>query len=309
MLAEGVDGINLSSAMAGRSVGARIGPYAQTSRGPRRRPAQEEPFHLGSVMVVSKQAVSPHERGEGGGLRQQARSLPRGSQYRRWCDLPAQAGCANNGVERPRSKAGSQGMDMVESASTAALRARRERAAWVAERILPYEPRIRAWLSRWPISPEDADELLQDAYCRIALLPSLDHIDRPRAYFFSIVRNLLARRHRRQPIVSFELIAEIDAFHDHASEDFEDKASDRLLYEKIIGLIDRLPPKCRRIVRLRKIEDWSQKDIAAHLQISEKTVECQIRLGLKAIREAWDREEAQARSKSSGRLQAGAKVR
>ncbi|MDO6414628.1 sigma-70 family RNA polymerase sigma factor [Sphingomonas sp. BIUV-7] len=198
---------------------------------------------------------------------------------------------------------------MNECASVRALQARQKRAAWVADQIVPYEPRMRAWLSRWRVSPEDADELLQDAYCRIALLESLDHIDRPVPYFFSIVRNLLARRHRRQRIVSFELIAEVDAFQDHPSHDIEDQTSDRLVYEKIIALIDRLPPKCRQIIRLRKLEDWPQKQIAAHLQISEKTVECQIRLGLRAIREAWDKQEAQARNRSDGRFQAGAKIR
>ncbi|RZF65524.1 sigma-70 family RNA polymerase sigma factor [Sphingomonas populi] len=174
---------------------------------------------------------------------------------------------------------------------------------------MPYEPRIRAWLRRWQVSPEDSDELLQDAYCRIALLESVDHIDRPVAYFFSIVRNLLARRHRRQRIVSLELIAEVDAFQDSPALGLEDQMSDRLIYEKIIALIDALPNRCREIVRLRKLEDWPQKRIAAHLQISEKTVEAQIRIGLRAIREAWDKRDAETWSRSDDRHQAGAKVR
>jgi RNA polymerase sigma factor (sigma-70 family) len=190
-----------------------------------------------------------------------------------------------------------------------ALQARQKRAAWVGENIVPYEPRIRAWLRRWHVSPEDTDELLQDAYCRIALLESVEHIDRPLSYFFSIVRNFLARRHRRQRIVSFELIAEVDAFQDSPAHGLEDQMSDRLIYQKILGLIDELPPRCREIVRLRKLEDWPQKRIAEHLRISEKTVEAQIRLGLKAIREAWDRHEAQTRIRSVGQYQAGATVR
>jgi RNA polymerase sigma-70 factor (ECF subfamily) len=189
------------------------------------------------------------------------------------------------------------------------LQARQKRAVWVAHHIVPYEPRMRAWLGRWNVSPEDAEELLQDAYCKIALLETLDHIDRPVPYFFSIVRNLLARRHRRQRVISFELIAEVDAFQDSPDMAFEDRASDRLVYEKIVALIDQLPPRCRHIVRLRKLEDWSQKEIAAHLRISEKTVECQIRLGLRAIRDAWNRQEAQAKSMSNRRSQAGAQTR
>jgi RNA polymerase sigma-70 factor (ECF subfamily) len=198
---------------------------------------------------------------------------------------------------------------MTDDLSFSALRARQKKAAWVAEHIVPYEPRVRAWLRRWHVSPEDADEILQDSYCRIALLESIDHIDRPIAYFFSIVRNLLARRHRRQRIVSLELIAEVDAFQDSPDRALEDQMSDRLMYEKIIGLIDALPPRCREIVRLRKLEDWPQKRIAAHLRISEKTVEAQIRIGLRAIREAWDKHEARTRIWSDRPYQAGARVR
>jgi RNA polymerase sigma-70 factor (ECF subfamily) len=182
---------------------------------------------------------------------------------------------------------------------------RQKRAVWVAAHILPNEARVRRWLHRWPISREDVDELLQDAYCRISLLDSVEHIDRPFAYFFSIVRNLLARSHRRQRVISLELIAEVEAYNDYANT-VEEQASDRLVYEKIVSLIGQLPPRCRQIIRLRKLDDWSHKQIAAHLGISEKTVECQVRLGIRAIRDAWERQEAQSIERSDRDSKAGA---
>jgi len=156
------------------------------------------------------------------------------------------------------------------------------------------------------VSPEDADELLQEAYCRIAMLDRTDHIDRPSAYFFSIVRNLLARRHRRQRVVSLELMAEIDAFEDGPANTFEEELSDRLLFDRIVELIDRLPARCREVVRLRKLEDWSHRQIATHLGISEKTVESQVRLGLRAVRRMWDEQEASAMGRLRARLETGA---
>lgn len=167
--------------------------------------------------------------------------------------------------------------------------ARETRALWVAEHIIPYEADMRRWLNRWHVSQDMKNELLQDAYCQIAALETVDHIDRPIAYFYSIVRNRLARQMRRRQVVPFDLIAEVEAFRDHHPLSVEDNASDRLAYEKILAIIEHLPNRCREIIQLRQIEGWSHKEIARHLGISEKTVENQVTIGLKAIRVMWDR--------------------
>jgi RNA polymerase sigma-70 factor (ECF subfamily) len=50
-------------------------------------------------------------------------------------------------------------------------------------------------------------------------------------------------------------------------------------------------------VELRKIEGWSQKEIADHLGMSEKAVEKQVWTGVRAIRDAWLRAEVQSESR------------
>ncbi|WP_303541925.1 RNA polymerase sigma factor [Sphingomonas natans] len=134
---------------------------------------------------------------------------------------------------------------------------------------------------------EDSDEIIQDAYCRIATLETVAHIDDPRAYFFSIIRNLTIRRLRRERVVELQTIAEIDACHDVHQSSPERQAADRQDYQRLLALIRALPPKCRQVVELRKLEGWSQREIAQHFGISEKTVEKQIWLGLKAVRLGW----------------------
>lgn len=173
---------------------------------------------------------------------------------------------------------------------TSATASRIARARWVSIHIIPCERQVRAWLARWGVKHDDGDEIIQDAYCRIAMLDSVSHIDDPRAYFFSIVRNLVIRRLRRENIVQIETIAEIDACHDLHEPSPERQAADRQEYERLIGLIRALPIKCRQILELRKIEGWSQRRIAEHLGISEKTVEKQLWLGMKAVRLGWSRE-------------------
>ncbi len=161
-------------------------------------------------------------------------------------------------------------------------------ARWVAVEILPHERRVRAWLQRSRLSPQDAEELIQEAYCRIAMLEGVDHIDAPDAYFFSIVRNLLLRRLKRQRIVLFETIAEIESYQDDRPSP-EQVIGGKLAYEKVLGMIGDLPERCRRIVQLRKIDGWSQREVAEHLGTTEKAVEKQVWLGVRLIREAWRR--------------------
>lgn len=164
-------------------------------------------------------------------------------------------------------------------------------AKWVAQEIIPHEAKIRAWLGRSRVVAHDADELIQEAYCRIAMLVSVDHIEVPSAYFFSITRNLLLRRLKRQQIVQLEAIAEIEALRDDVSASPEDQVAAKLAYEKLLRFMTELPAKSSRVVELRKIRGWSQKEIAADLGLSEKAVEKQIWLAVQAIREMWGRAE------------------
>lgn len=166
-------------------------------------------------------------------------------------------------------------------------------AKWVAREVLPHEHRVRQWLRRSGTMAEDADEIIQEAYCRLAMLEDVDHIDNAYAYFFSVVRNLLVRRLKRQRIVPIEVIAEVDALHDDRPSP-EQLVAGRMAYARVLDMIGRLPERCRRIVQLRKIDGWSQRQIAEHLGTTEKAVEKQVWLGVRALREAWSRAEQDA---------------
>lgn len=148
------------------------------------------------------------------------------------------------------------------------------------------------------MSPEDIDEILQEAYCRLATLDSVAHIASPDSYFFSTARNLLARRLRRQRIVPMDALIQVDAYQDDGPSP-EASAVSKMAYRTMLALIDRLPERCGVIVRLRKIEGWSQKEIAAHLGTTEKAVEKQVWLGIRLLREAWCRAEGDAEERLS----------
>lgn len=170
---------------------------------------------------------------------------------------------------------------------------RHERAAWVANEILPHEPKVRAWLRRARTSPEDIDEIIQEAYCRLATLDTVAHIGSPISYFLSTARNLLARRLRRQRIVPMEALVQVDSYQDDGPSP-EELAIAKMAHRTMLALIDDLPERCAKIVRLRKIEGLSQKQIAAQLGTTEKAIEKQVWLGVRLLREAWARAEVDA---------------
>lgn len=62
----------------------------------------------------------------------------------------------------------------------------------------------------------------------------------------------------------------------------------RFSYEEFVQQLDEalgeLPPAQARILRLSRLEDMSNKDIASHLGLSEQTVKNQLSLGLRSLR-------------------------
>src|SRR5690606_24937402 len=58
-------------------------------------------------------------------------------------------------------------------------------AAWAAEKILPHEAEVRNWLLRHWRTTVDVDDVVQEAYCRISELDSVEHIRNGRSYFFT----------------------------------------------------------------------------------------------------------------------------
>tara|TARA_R110000868_G_scaffold13102_9_gene61708 strand:+ start:13570 stop:14118 length:549 start_codon:yes stop_codon:yes gene_type:complete len=57
--------------------------------------------------------------------------------------------------------------------------------------------------------------------------------------------------------------------------------------KKLKLVIDELPPKCREILLLNKRDGLKYKEIALRMNISEKTVESQMRIAFKKIREEF----------------------
>jgi RNA polymerase sigma factor (sigma-70 family) len=161
---------------------------------------------------------------------------------------------------------------------------RRELIAWVGAQVLPHEADVRAWLRRTGAAGDEVDDIVQDAYCRIAALPSVAHIINGRAYFFRAVRNIAIERARRAKVVRLDWLTEIELANvvDH------EPTAERILLgrqelKRVERIIEALPDRCREIFRLRRIQGVSQKEIARRLNVTENVVETQATRALQLI--------------------------
>ena len=83
-----------------------------------------------------------------------------------------------------------------------------ERARWLAANMLPLEPQLRGWLRRVIPSGLEVDDLIQEAYAKLANLATVSNITQPKAYVYQIVKRLISEHIRRANVVSIEAVAE-----------------------------------------------------------------------------------------------------
>jgi RNA polymerase sigma factor (sigma-70 family) len=130
-----------------------------------------------------------------------------------------------------------------------------------------------------------AEDLVQETYLRVIQQDSVEEIANLPAYLFRIASNLLID-HGRQATAAAQ------GHHEPLEDDLmcPKPLPDRLAetsqeLELLNRLVAELPPRCRRIFLMHKVQHLSHVEIAAQLDISPRTVETQIGKALKILRD------------------------
>ena len=181
----------------------------------------------------------------------------------------------------------------------------RDRHDWFKEVILPEEPALLARLRRMLPSLDDAEEIAAETLARAYAATDYRRITAGRAYLFQIARNLLIDAARRDKIVSFDLVADLDLLQADTGLEACLQARDELRH--LQAAIDTLPIQCRRAFVLRRVYGHSVGEVAELMSLSVSTVEKHLTKAVTRVMQATrDREEPGGQRSRTTRAGTGA---
>ncbi len=143
---------------------------------------------------------------------------------------------------------------------------------------------LTRYVDRILASPDDTQEVLQEAYLKVYLAISKSDRDEnyPVALLYTTARNIAISRLRHQSVVLKSVGAVAIAEQLRAErETVEQQVSANERRRSLLLVVNGLPPKCRDVFVLRWIHGMSQRDIAEKIGISVSTVEKHLAKGLR----------------------------
>ena len=144
---------------------------------------------------------------------------------------------------------------------------------------LEFESVLRACLYRYARNVSDVEELLQETYARLLTAGSSNEpeVRSVRAFSLTVARNVAFDWLRHKQVVPIELVADMEAMDILDERDQIDQiVNSHQELMMLIKAVQQLPERCRQVFTLRKVYGYSQKEIAARMNITENTVEQQL---------------------------------
>lgn len=152
-----------------------------------------------------------------------------------------------------------------------------DRAIWLSRNVLPHEPALRHWLSRWKIVTLDLDDIVQETYAILASRASVAEIRNPRAYVFQTARSVVLMHVRHAKVVSIRSVEDLERLDPIADDPSpEQQISDREQLHRLAEALGQLPEQGRWAVYLRFVDGLSQREIGDRLGISENAAQKQV---------------------------------
>jgi RNA polymerase sigma-70 factor (ECF subfamily) len=139
----------------------------------------------------------------------------------------------------------------------------------------------------WP-RRDEVHDLRQEIYIRVYEAAAKSFPTSPKSFLFTTARHLMTDRVRRSRIVSIEAVGDFDALNVMVDEVSPERRIDgRQELKRLAQALNLLPPKCREVVWLRRVDEIPQKEVAQRLGISERTVESHILKGMRLLADAF----------------------
>lgn len=168
--------------------------------------------------------------------------------------------------------------------------------AWFVREVLPLEAILMHFLRHNWRDQSDIEDLLHDVYVKVYDAALKQIPEKGKAFVFATTRNLLVDRVRGSSIVPIEAVADLEALNaaiETPGVDRDVVAREEL--GRIRDAIDRLPPHCRDVVVLRRIEGLTRGETAARLGIAPITVSAYLTEAMNLLADLFYGEPANSR--------------
>jgi RNA polymerase sigma factor (sigma-70 family) len=145
--------------------------------------------------------------------------------------------------------------------------------AWFVREVLPLEAMLMHFLQKNWRNRSDLEDFRQDVYEHVLKAADIEIPERARPFLFSVARNLLISRLRKESIVPIEIVSDLDVLGIAADEPGPDRnVFARDVLRRLQAALDHLPPRCREAIILKRVEGLSQREIAQRMGIGEQVV-------------------------------------
>ncbi len=143
---------------------------------------------------------------------------------------------------------------------------------------------IRAQIAaKYRRSPQEADDIVQDAFHNILRADNVEALENPKAYLYKTASNLALNRLRQHRQLQHMASADTTREHDEISPERQLSAQQDL--GRLYTALSEIPEKYRRTFLLSRMHNKTYKEISEQLNIAESTVEKHIIKVLKSLRE------------------------
>ena len=155
---------------------------------------------------------------------------------------------------------------------------------WFMREVWPLEAILMQYLRQNWRDQSAAEDLLHDVYVQVYEAASRQLPDNPKAFVLTTARNLLISRVRHANVVPIEALADFEAIQTAIDAPGpEQTVIAREELRRLEAAIAQLPPRCRQVVMMRRVEGLSRSEIAERLGITEDTVSVHLKRGMSAL--------------------------
>lgn len=156
--------------------------------------------------------------------------------------------------------------------------------AWFLREVLPLESLLMQFLRHNWKEQGEVEDILHDVYIRVYEAACRQIPEQTKPFVFTTARNLLISRVRKRQVIPIEAVPDLDALGialDSPGPDRSVIARDEL--RRLQQAIDKLPPRLREALILRRVEGLSRGEIALRMNVSEATVSAYLMDGMYAL--------------------------